>query len=129
VAEKKSKSITDRLKDTGFLGELWRQLRLVYYLMRDRDVPIYMKALPLAGLLYVLFPLDIITDLIPVLGQFDDLMIMTIGAKIFIEMAPADVVAKYSALMKGDALPTIVDGTASDVEKQVKLIEGEMLDE
>ncbi len=129
MAEKKSKSITDRLKDTGFLGELWRQLRLVYYLMRDRDVPIYMKALPLAGLLYVLFPLDIITDLIPVLGQFDDLMIMTIGAKIFIEMAPADVVAKYSALMKGDALPTIVDGTASDVEKQVKLIEGEMLDE
>lgn len=128
MAEKKKETLTEKIKDAGFLGELWRQLKLVYYLMRDRDVPIYLKALPLVGLIYVLFPLDIVTDLIPVLGQIDDLMIMTIGAKVFIEMAPADVVAKYTALMRGEALPTIVEGEVSDVTKQIKYIEAQAED-
>lgn len=117
------KSLVGQLKSAGFLGELWQQLRLVYYLMRDRDVPLYLKALPLAGLLYVLFPLDLITDLVPVLGQFDDLMIVTIGAKVFIEMAPSQVVAKYTAMMRGESAK-VIDSTASDVERQIKTIEG-----
>ena len=75
----------------------------------------------------MLFPIDLITDIIPVLGQVDDLMILTIGAKVFIEMAPAQVVAKYMAQMRGEG-PAIVEGTASDVEKQVKFIEGESSD-
>ena len=65
--------------------------------------------LPFLGVLYVLFPIDIITDIVPVLGQIDDLMILTIGAKVFIEMAPAPVVAKYMAQMRGEG-PAIVEG-------------------
>ena len=74
-----------------------------------------------------LFPIDIITDFVPVLGQIVDLMILTIGAKVFIEMAPAPVVAKYMAQMRGEG-PAIVEGEASDVIKEVKLIEGENSD-
>ena len=35
--------------------------------------------------------------------------------------------AKYMAQMRGEG-PAIVEGTASDVEKQVKVIEGESSD-
>ncbi len=127
VADKQEKSGLSQKLNASFLGELVQQIKLVYYLVRDRDVPIYLKALPFLGLLYVLFPIDIITDFIPVLGQVDDLMILTIGAKVFIEMAPAHVVAKYMAQMRGETT-TIVDGTASDVEPQVKFLEGELVD-
>ncbi len=127
VADDKEKSKISSMLSSSFLGDLMNQIKLVYYLVRDRDVPIYLKVLPFLGVLYVLFPIDLITDIIPVLGQVDDLMILTIGAKVFIEMAPAQVVAKYMAQMRGE-VPAIVEGTASDVEKQVKFIEGESSD-
>lgn len=135
MADKKQ-TTTDKLKDVGFLGELWQQVRLVFYLIKDRDVPIYLKALPFIGILYTLFPIDIITDVVPVLGQLDDLTVLLIGAKVFIEMAPPQVVARYLDQMRGQPAATIVEGTATDVGAMdnadiaagVKLIEGEIVD-
>jgi len=124
VADKQENSSTSQKLSSSFLGELMQQIKLVYYLIRDRDVPIYLKVLPFLGVLYVLFPIDIITDVIPVLGQIDDLMILTIGAKVFIELAPAHVVAKYIDQMRGQ---TIVEGTATDVEMPIKLIEADVV--
>jgi len=124
VADKQEKSSMSQKLSSSFLGELMQQIKLVYYLIRDRDVPIYLKVLPFLGVLYVLFPIDIITDVIPVLGQIDDLMILTIGAKVFIELAPAHVVAKYIDQMRGQ---TIVEGTATDVEMPIKLIEADVV--
>ena len=124
MADKQEKSSTSQKLSSSFLGELMQQIKLVYYLIRDRDVPIYLKVLPFLGVLYVLFPIDIITDVIPVLGQIDDLMILTIGAKVFIELAPAHVVAKYMDQMRGQ---TIVEGTADDVEMPIKLIEADVV--
>lgn len=120
-----NKSVTGQLKDVGFLGELWQQVRLVFYLIKDREVPLYLKVLPFVGVLYTLFPIDIITDIVPVLGQLDDLTILIIGAKVFIEMAPPQVVARYMAQMRGENVPTIVEGTATDAVQELKLLEGE----
>lgn len=133
---KNDKSVTGKLKDVGFLGELWQQVRLVFYLFKDREVPIYLKVLPLAGILYTLFPIDIITDVVPVLGQLDDLTILLIGAKVFIEMAPPQVVARYMNEMNIARTATIVEGEANDVASEVaadlaskvKLIEGQVTD-
>lgn len=132
MADKK-KSSSEKLKDVGFLGELWQQVRLVFQLIKDREVPIYLKILPFLGILYTLFPIDIITDVIPVLGQLDDLTILIIGAKVFIEMAPPQVVARHLAAMRGEAT-NVIEGTASDVAtsdavaSMKQLIEGEMID-
>lgn len=118
-------SVTGQSKDVGFWGEVWQQIRLVFYLIKDREVPIYLKVLPFIGILYTLFPIDLITDVVPVLGQLDDLTILLIGAKVFIEMSPPQVVARYMAQMRGEKAPTIVEGTATDVVQEYKLIEGE----
>lgn len=127
MADKKNSS-SEKLKDVGFLGELWQQIRLVWQLMKDGEVPIYLKILPFAGILYTLFPIDIITDVIPVLGQLDDLTILIIGAKVFIEMAPQQVVARHLAAMRGEA-PNVIEGSATDVAASIKqLIEGEVVD-
>lgn len=42
----------------------------------DRRTPFAAKALPIVALLYLLSPLDIIPDVIPVLGQMDDVAIL-----------------------------------------------------
>lgn len=126
---KNDKSPSANIKDVGFLGELWQQVRLVFYLIKDREVPIYLKVLPLVGVLYTLFPIDIITDVVPVLGQLDDLTILLIGAKVFIEMAPPQVVARYMDQMNSRNEATIIEGEASDVAAGVKLIENQVIDD
>jgi uncharacterized membrane protein YkvA (DUF1232 family) len=124
---KKSKPIIDQVKAPGFFGELWRQVRLVFYLMKDPEVPVYLKILPLLGFLYILFPIDIITDVVPVLGQLDDLTILVIGSKVFIEMAPPQVVARYLEQMRSEATTKIVEGTATDATPAPLFIEGEVV--
>lgn len=85
----------------GFWKDVWNQIRLVYYLMRDREVPIYLKLLPLSALAYVLWPIDLLTDFVPVVGQLDDITAVLVGVKVFIEMAPPHVVAKYMDMLDG----------------------------
>jgi len=129
-----NKQTGGEVKDIGFWGEVWQQIRLVFYLIKDRDVPIYLKALPFLGVAYMLFPIDIITDFVPVLGQLDDLTLLLIGAKVFIEMAPPQVVARYMDQMKTARTATIIEGEMSDaaddaaeiMTKDIKLIEGEL---
>lgn len=134
VANNNDKSVTGKIKDVGFLREVWQQIRLVFYLIRDGEVPIYLKIVPFLGILYTLFPIDLVADFVPVLGQLDDLTILLIGAKVFIEMAPPQIVARYMAQMRGEAAGIVVEGMASDVAASdtapdIKLIEGEIVDE
>lgn len=113
----KNKSNKDKLSDPGFLSELWQQIKMVYYLMMDRDVPIYLKVVPLLALIYLISPIDFVPDAFLGLGQMDDLAILLVGAKVFIELAPQNVVESYLRQMRG----TEIAGVAEDVagaEKQ-----------
>lgn len=92
---KKTAAMAERARDPGFWKEIWTQVRLVWALIRDPEVPIYLKLLPAAVVLYVLFPLDFAPDIYPILGQLDDLTAVLVGAKVFVEMAPPDVVARH----------------------------------
>jgi uncharacterized membrane protein YkvA (DUF1232 family) len=86
--ENRDHGLADRRNEPGFWKELWHQAQLVYYLFRDPEVPFYLKLLPVGALAYVLFPLDILPDVMPLLGQLDDLTALLVGAKVFISMAP-----------------------------------------
>lgn len=88
-------TIAAKRNDPGFFREVWQQVRLVYYLLRDPDVPFYLKLLPFAAVLYFLWPVDLLTDFVPVLGQLDDVTALLVSSKVFIEMAPQDVVARH----------------------------------
>ncbi len=90
-----NKSIMNGSSKPGFFGELWQQGKLVFQLILDPKVPIYLKAVPFAAIAYLIFPFDFLPDVIPGLGQLDDIGILLLGAKLFIELAPQDVVASY----------------------------------
>ena len=93
--------ITVRPDDSGgavaWLQEIVRQARLAWRLFRDERVPVWTKVIPPVALAYVLFPLDIIPDWAPGLGQLDDIAVLLIGVKLFIELAPREVVREHLA--------------------------------
>jgi uncharacterized membrane protein YkvA (DUF1232 family) len=77
----------------GILGELFQNGRLAWRLLRDQRVPSLLKFV-VPGLMgaYLLMPVDLVPDIIPVLGQLDDLAVLALAVKLFIELAPQDVV-------------------------------------
>ena len=103
-------TIAEKRNDPGFFREAWQQVRLVYYLLRDPEVPFYLKLLPFTAVLYLLWPVDILTDFVPVLGQLDDLTALLVSSKVFIEMAPQHVVVRHmDQIRTADGYDPIID--------------------
>jgi uncharacterized membrane protein YkvA (DUF1232 family) len=60
---------------------------------------------------YLIFPVDLLPDFIPVLGQLDDLAILALGIKLFIELSPKDIVREYRGERTGTAPAGSVEPT------------------
>lgn len=76
--------------------------RLVWGLARDPAVPAAQKLILVGVIGYLLMPIDIIPDFIPVLGQLDDVAVVLLGLDLFIKSAPAEVVdAHLARIAKG----------------------------
>jgi uncharacterized membrane protein YkvA (DUF1232 family) len=71
--------------------------RMVWGLVRDPRTPLPLKALLAAGITYVLVPIDLIPDAIPILGQADDLTVLLLVLDLFIANAPASVREEHRA--------------------------------
>ena len=80
----------------GFLGGLVRQTRLAWRLLRDGRVPAWVKLIPFAGLVYFLSPIDLIPDLmLPGLGEVDDVVVLLLALKTFVDLSPSGVVREH----------------------------------
>jgi len=67
-------------------------IRLYWRLFRDRRVSVLAKALLVVTLAYVVWPLDIIPDVLPIVGEVDDIGIVLSGLWLFIRLCPPEVV-------------------------------------
>lgn len=79
----------------GMLPGILREARLAWRLWRDRRVPWWTKGVPVLSLLYIIWPLDFLSDPLLGLGQLDDLGVILLGISLFISLAPSDLVATY----------------------------------
>ena len=68
------------------------KLSLVRRLFRDRRVPWWAKALLPALALYLVMPIDLIPDFIPVIGYLDDLVVVLLVATLLFRAVPRDVI-------------------------------------
>lgn len=83
------------LRALFLLLRFWRVARLLWRLTLDRRVPFMPKMLLPAALAYIVLPLDLVPDFIPILGRIDDLLVLVLAAVMFLALAPREVVAEY----------------------------------
>lgn len=115
MADKKSGKIV-LPPQGGMLRDVVTRLKLIARLMGDRRVNFFIKFLPLASLAYLFWPLDAIA--LPIIGALDDAAVLWIGATLFVELCPPDVVNEHMqelASNVADDSGEVVDAEATDV--------------
>jgi len=61
---------------------------LLYLIVRHPKTPWYIRLVMFVPLAYVLFPMDIISDFLPLLGQLDDFVILRYGYLLLFKIIP-----------------------------------------
>jgi uncharacterized membrane protein YkvA (DUF1232 family) len=89
--------VTSWLARPSLLRTLFSHLRLAARLVREPRVGRLVKALPVLAAVYVISPLDLIPDVIPVLGQLDDMGLLLMAIEAFLKVCPEDAVAFHRA--------------------------------
>jgi len=73
------------------LKDLRREAYTLYLELRDPRTPWYAKLLILFLLIYILTPIDIIPDPIPVIGVMDDMVVVSAGIWLLLRMIPIQI--------------------------------------
>lgn len=92
-------STTPRDLFTGRGGQVLRHVpsfaKLYWRLFRDRRVPRLPKALLVLTAIYLFSPLDVVPELVPVVGAMDDLLVGLAGLWLFVRLCPPAVVRQH----------------------------------
>lgn len=72
---------------------LWSQARLAGRLLREPRVPFHAKAVPVLAALYLVSPLDLVPDILPLVGQIDDVTLAVAALAVFVRLCPSPTVA------------------------------------
>lgn len=84
----KEKEIEEKFTGNNSLEKFIAEVRLIFSLLKDyisgnyRKIPWWSVAAMATALLYVMNPLDIIPDFIPVVGYVDDAMVVAVCLKL-----------------------------------------------
>jgi len=117
----KSREASSSGGDPNWWRQLVQHLRLAWRLMRDPNVPQGLKMIPLVALLYVLVPTDFVPDVIPGLGQVDDLTVLFLGLKLFIDLCPGGAVEACEAQGSSvDAAYEVVEDSETEDDDAVR---------
>ena len=72
-------------------GRLKVEVYALYLAYRDPRVPLYARIFAACVVGYAFSPIDLIPDVIPILGYLDDLIVIPLGVAIAIRMIPTEV--------------------------------------
>ena len=95
-----------------------RYARLIWRLIWDKRVPLVLRALVPLAIVYAISPLDLIRDRIPIVGRFDDLIVLGLALLLLTKLAPQHVLDEYRGVPKAPDRPEdedpskVVDGSS-----------------
>lgn len=81
----------------NFLRNYLDQLWLTWRLLRDRRVAWWMKIIGVLPFVYLISPIDLLPDFLPILGQMDDIAVLYAGMRLFESLAPEYIVKEHRA--------------------------------
>ncbi len=74
--------------------KLKKETYVIYLACKDSRVPWYARALAAIIVAYALSPIDLIPDVIPIIGYLDDLILVPLGIILVLRMIPPAVLAE-----------------------------------
>lgn len=109
----------------GMVRDFVLRIKLILRLIGDRRVNPWLKVIPVAGVLYLVSPLDLIPDIaLPVIGELDDAAILWLTNYLFIELCPPDIVQQHvKALTAGPSMgdsEDVVDADSVEIKDNRK---------
>ncbi len=92
----------------GAWATVKRQVRLIVELMRDNRVPLWMRAIPIVGVVYLISPVELLPDfaLLP-FGILDDLVVIVACLTVFMLAVPREIVDDHLSWL--DAADITID--------------------
>lgn len=87
-------------------------------LMLDRRVPLRLKLLLPAALIYLISPIDLVPDIVPLLTHIDDVIVIVLALAMFLSLAPREVVLEHMRRARGGSVEN------GDRRPEEKVIEG-----
>lgn len=99
----------------GMLRDLVFRFKLIVRLMGDKRVNSFLKLIPIGSLIYLISPIDLISG-IPGVSALDDVALVSLGAYLFIELCPPEVVQEH--MQKLTSNMDIVEGDDDIVEAE-----------
>ena len=83
------------------MSSFLQRLRYYFLILSDRQTPLYVKLILAVGLLYILIPVDILSDTIPLFGWLDDLAIATFVVALALRLVPKEVMDRVKDKISG----------------------------
>lgn len=105
----------------GFFPEVGMRIKLIMKLLGDRRVNLFLKILPVASLVYLIFP-----DIAP--GPIDDALIIWLGSYLFVELCPDEVVDDHMKKLRHFVIPPEADPTPVQEKPKVEVVDAEFSD-
>lgn len=106
----KVSNVTLLARAKSWARSIKRDVVVLWLAARDPRVPWYAKAVAAAVAGYALSPIDLIPDFIPVLGYFDDLLILPVGILLAIKLIPARIIDELRVKALDQQTPKSIAG-------------------
>ena len=107
----------------GMVRDFILRVKLILRLIGDRRVSPWLKIIPVAGVAYLLSPLDIIPDIaLPGIGELDDAAILWLTNYLFVELCPPQVVNEHVKALTGSSQAQddedVIDAETIEIKKR-----------
>lgn len=77
--------------------ELNSNVYALYRAMNDPRVPLLAKFLTMLVVAYIISPVDLIPDFIPVLGLLDEIVLVPVFLSLIMHLIPAEIIMEYNS--------------------------------
>ena len=100
-------------------GELFKQFRILTRAFVHPDVPWYAKLVCGCSVLYIVSPIQLIPNFIPVIGQMDDVLVISLSIKLLKRSIPQAVLDECT---NGSHTPLALASSVSPITASPELI-------
>jgi len=122
MAEKKNLMIPPQ---GGVIRDFILRVKLILRLIGDRRINPWLKIIPIAGVVYLVSPLDLIPDIaLPIIGELDDAAVLWLTNYLFIELCPPDIVQEHVKALSANTTigdeDEVVDAESVEIKDERK---------